>query len=169
MPTRAATWLVLAVLAAGCASSSLPQRQAEAIDDGVQATGRLGGQRIAISDGSPETNLSDCDPDTPDGDVCWIARTIDGVTITFVIENPDALVPGERIAVRNDDCDTCDDVVDHAVVDIRVDGNPRRAVRGSLVPTQAEDRYAATFDVTLRDGDSLRGRFNIRELAPDER
>lgn len=160
---------LVGVLTAGCASSGVGQRQAEALDDGVQATGRIGGARVAISDGGPETNLTDCDPGIEtDADVCWIARTIDGDTIAFVIENPAALVPGERIAVREDDCETCDDVTDHAVVELRLDGQARRAVSGSLEVQQADERFAARFDVRLADGGTLNGRFNIRQHAPGE-
>lgn len=168
MPGRVVA-AALAVVLAGCASSSLPQRQPEALDDGVQATGRLGGQRVALSDGGPETNLVDCDPNTPDEDVCWVARTIDGLSIAFVIENPGALVAGETIPVRDDDCTDCDDVTDHAVVDLRVDGEQRRATRGRLEVRQVGDRYAAAFDVRFPDADALTGEFNIRQLAPDER
>ena len=159
---------VIAVLLVGCASSSLPQRQPEALDDGVQATGRIGGQRVALSDGSPETNLVDCDPNTPDRDVCWIARTIDGLTIAFVIENPAALVPGEDIRVRDDTCVACDDVTEHAVVDLRIDGEQRRASSGRLQVRRADDRYAASFDIQFPDADGLQGEFNIRQLRPDE-
>jgi hypothetical protein len=168
VPRRRVAAALLAVVLAGCASSSLPQRQPEALDDGVQATGRLGGQRVALSDGSPETNLVDCDPQVPDEDVCWIARTIDGVTIAFVIENPGALEAGATLPVRDDDCDTCDDVRDHAVVDLRIDGEQRRATRGRLQVRRADERYAASFDVRFPDADSLTGEFNIRQLAPDE-
>lgn len=167
--TRLAAWAALAVLLAGCASSSLPQRQPEALDDGVQATGRIGGQRVAVSDGAPETNLQDCDAGIlQDQDVCWIARTIDGLTIAFVIENPAALVAGEQIAVRDADCETCDDIRDHAVVDLRVSGQQRRATSGRLVVREVGLRYAADFDIRFQDGDSLTGSFNIRQLAPDE-
>ena len=161
---------VLALLLAACATSSLPQRQPEALDDGVQATGRLDGQRVAASDGAPETNLVDCDAgDGIDADVCWIARTIDGLTIAFVIENPDALQAGETIPVQEDPCDTCDDVTGHAVVDLRVDGEQRRASSGRLVVSETGQRYAAQFDVRFRGGDALNGEFNIRQLAPGER
>ena len=161
---------VLALVLAACASSSLPQRQPEALDDGVQATGRLGGQRVAVSDGAPETNLVDCDSGAEvDADVCWIARTIDGLTIAFVIENPAALEAGETIPVQGADCETCDDVTDHAVVDLRVDGEQRRATAGRLVVGETGQRYAARFDLRFRDGDTLNGEFNIRQLAPGER
>ncbi len=159
---------LLAVVLAGCASSGVPQRQPEALDDGVQATGRLDGRQVAISDGAPETNLVDCDPQTPDEDVCWIARTIDGLTVTFVIENPGALVPGEQLRVRDSTCAACDDVTDQAVVDLRIDGEQRRATGGRLRVREAGDRYAASFDIRFPDGDRLTGEFNIRELGPDE-
>ncbi len=145
------------------------QRQAEAEDDGVQATGRIGGARVAISDGGPETLIGDCDPgDGADEDVCWIARTIDGLTIAFVIENPAALVAGETLPVRADRCTDCDDVTDHAVVDLRINGDQRRASSGQLVVTQAGPRYAASFRVGFDDSDELIGDFNIRQLLPGE-
>lgn len=160
---------LLGVLVAGCASSSVGQRQAETLDDGVQATGRLDGARVAISDGGPETNLVDCDPGiATDADVCWTARTIDGASLTFVIENPGALVAGERIDVRESDCATCDDVADHAVVELRVDGRSRRGRGGYLDVSRADDRYAARFDVRFRGGATLSGRFNVREHVPGE-
>lgn len=145
------------------------QRQAEAEDDGVQATGRIDGARVAISDGGPETLIGDCDPgDGADEDVCWIARTIDGLTIAFVIENPSALVPGETLPVRSDMCSDCDAVTEHAVVDLRIDGEQRRASSGQLVVTQAGPRYAASFRLGFAGGDELTGEFNIRQLRPGE-
>lgn len=160
---------LLGVVLAGCAGSGVPQRQPEALDDGVQATGRLDGQQVAISDGSPETNLVDCDPQTPDEDVCWIARTIDGLTIAFVIENPGALVVDEQIRVRDSTCVACDDVTDQAVIDLRIDGEQRRASSGRLRVREVGDRYAASFDIRFPDADRLTGEFNIRQLRPDER
>lgn len=165
-----AAWMAGAVLLAGCASSSVAQRQPEALDDGVQATGRLGGARIAVSDGSPETNLVDCDPGNgPDEDMCWIARTIDGLTIAFVVENRDALVAGETIPVRDHDCDDCDEVRDQAVVDLRIDGDQRRATSGRIVVREADERFAADFRIRFPDGDELTGAFNIRQMRPGER
>ncbi len=161
--------MVGALVLSGCASSSVAQRQPEALDDGVQATGRLDGARIAVSDGSPETNLVDCDPGNgPDEDVCWIARTIDGLTIAFVVENRAALVAGETLPVRDHECEDCDDVRDQAVVDLRVDGEQRRASSGRLVVREAGERYAADFRIRFRDGDELTGAFNIRQLRPGE-
>jgi hypothetical protein len=146
------------------------QRQAEAIDDGVQLTGRLNGARVAISDGNPETLIGDCDPaDGADEDVCWVARTIDGLTIALVIENPGAWVVGERLPIRADSCTHCDDVTDHAVVDLRVGGEQRRAVGGRIDVREAGPRYAADVRIDLPGGDNLIGSFNIRRLEPHER
>lgn len=168
--TRRLVTAALAVVLVGCASAGLPQRQPEALDDGVQATGRLDGRRVAVSDGSPATNLVDCDVEAgDDDDVCWTARTIDGSTIVFVVENPAALAASATVPIRDDDCDTCDDVVDHAVVELRIDGVRRRATGGRLQVREVGDRYAASFDVRFRGGDVLTGQFNIRELAPGER
>lgn len=165
-----ASWTVLAVVLAGCASSSVAQRQPEALDDGVQATGRLDGGRIAVSDGSPETNLVDCDPgDGPDEDVCWIARTIDGLTIAFVVENPGVLAAGETVPVRSHDCERCDDVREQAVVDLRIAGDQRRATSGRLVVREADERFAADFRIRFGDGDEVTGAFNIRQMGPGER
>lgn len=171
MPRRVlAAWAALAVALAGCASSSVAQRQPEALDDGVQATGRLFGGRVAISDGSPETNLVDCDPvDGPDADVCWIARTIDGLTIALVIENPAVLEAGETIPVRGHACEDCDGVDGQAVVDMRIEGEQRRATSGRLVVHRADERHAADFRIGFQDGDELTGSFNIRQLRPGER
>ncbi len=158
-----------AMLLAGCASSSVAQRQPVALDDGVQATGRLDGARIAVSDGSPETNLVDCDPGNgPDEDVCWIARTIDGLTIAFVVENRAALVAGETVPVRDHDCVDCDDVRGQAVVDLRVAGEQRRASSGRIVVREADERFAADFRIRFQDGDELTGAFNIRQMRPGE-
>jgi hypothetical protein len=162
--------LLSALLLGGCvAPEEGAHRQAEAIDDGVQATGRIDGRRVAISDGGPETVIGDCDPgDGLDDDVCWVARTIDGLTIAFVIENPGAWAVGDVLAVRGDVCRSCDDVIDHAVVDLRVDGTQRRATGGRITVTGVGTRYAAEFRVVLADGDELTGTFNVRELGPDE-
>jgi hypothetical protein len=170
-PAAACLMVAVAVVLAGCAGAeeARQQRRAEAIDDGVQLTGRLGGARVAISDGSPETGIGDCDPgDGPDEDVCWVARSIDGLTVALVVENPAALTAGEPLEVRDDDCTGCDDVTEHAVVDLRVAGESRRVPRGRLDVREAGPRWAADIRLELPDGDELTGSFNIRRLEPDE-
>ncbi len=173
MPVRArlpSLLCMLLVLGSACVTpEGGGQRQAEAGDDGVQATGRLDGSRVAISDGDPEVVVGDCDPgDGTDQDVCWVARTIDGLTVAFVVENPAVLVAGESVAVRASSCTSCDDVDDRAVVDVRVDGASRRAGGGRLDVQAAGGRYAAGFQVTFAGGDRLSGSFNVRPRAPGE-
>ena len=155
--------LVLVVALAGCVSSDESQRQAEVPDDGLQATGILDGSRIAISRGGPEVVDGDCDAnDGIDRDLCLRVRTIDGVSLNLVIENPDALVAGERLEVRPDPCTQCDDVRDHAVVRIRTDGGTRQAEGGHLTPSLVGARVAAEFDLRLPNGDRLTGSFSVR-------
>lgn len=156
---------------AGCAGSNPAHRQAEAVDDGVQVTGVIDGSRVAISRGVPEVVFGDCDPgDGFDEDICWVARTIDGLNIAFVIENPAVLEAGARVDVVNPGCGTCDDVTDGVVLEVRVDGTVRRPVRGAMdVVTVPGERVAASFTIDFAGGDELQGSFNVRELRPEER
>lgn len=168
-PSRraAAALLTLAVVAlAGCVGGEDVQRQPEAIDDGVQATGLLDGSRVAISRGEPVVLYGDCDPNSGlDEDLCILVRSLDGLPINIVIENPSALQPGEVLAVEQDDCGTCDDVRTHAVVELRIDGRAVRAQGGRLVIAEASQRYAAEFDLRLPMGGRLTGSFNVRPGA----
>ena len=162
---------VAALLLAGCATSNPAHRQAEAVDDGVQATGIIDGARVAISRGVPEVVFGDCDPgDGLDDDICWVARTIDGLNIAFVIENPAVLEEGATLQVVDPDCTGCDDEVDGVVVQLRIDGEVRRPGSGTVtVVSVPGERAAADFDLSFADGDELRGSFNVRELRPEER
>lgn len=160
----------LALVATACVTpEGSTHRQPEAVDDGVQVTGVLDGSRVALTSGAPEVSFRDCDGgDGLDEDVCWVARTIDGVSLAFVIENPGALVAGETLPVRSDACDACDDVTDHLVVDIRVGGQQRRATSGTMTVAAVGERVAARFRVEFPGGDDLTGSFNVRELRPGE-
>jgi hypothetical protein len=162
--------LGLALLTSACVTpEGSTHRQPEAVDDGVQVTGVLDGSRVAITSGAPEVSFRDCDSsDGLDRDVCWVARTIDGLSLAFVIENPDVLVAGETIPVRGDPCDQCDDVTGKAVVDLRVDGEQRRATSGSITVIEVGERIAARIRIELPGGDDLTGSFNVRELRPGE-
>lgn len=163
---RVAVTALLGALAVGCVGGEEVQRQPEADDDGIQATGTIDGRRVAISRGAPVVTLGDCDPnDGLDRDLCMVFRTIDGEQMNLVVENPDALVAGETLDVRTRDCDACDDVTDVAVVDLRVEGDQRRAEGGRLVVHEAEERYAAEFDLRLPNGQRLTGSFNVRPGA----
>lgn len=159
---------VLAMAATGCADAEQPQRQPEAADDGLQATGRIDGQRVAISSGDPQVVLGDCDAnDGLDRDLCLLARTIDGLELNVVLENPDVLTEGAPTPVRDDPCDgpACDDVAEHAVVDVRVGGEQVRATGGRIVPSATGERYIADFDLRLPGSDRLVGGFNVRPGA----
>lgn len=171
---QVARWVVVAATClamAGCATSNPSHRQAEATDDGVQATGVLDGARVAISRGVPQVVFGDCDAgDGLDNDICWVARTIDGASVAFVIENPDAMVAGETLEVVQSDCTHCDEVTDGVVVEVRANGVSRRPVAGWVeVVTVPGERAAANFDLDFAGGDRLQGSFNVRELRPEER
>lgn len=151
-------------LLTGCAEGDVVQRQAQTGDDGIQATGVLDGRRVAISTGDPQVVWGDCDPvDGLDRDLCVVGRTIDGVTLSVVIENPEALVAGESLPVRGDACEAvaCDAVTDHAVVDLRVEGGQRRATGGRIVASAVDERVAADLDLRFPNGDRLTGGFDV--------
>lgn len=165
---RLAALLAGLLLVAGCADPEVQQRQPASDTDGVQATGRLDGSRVAISYGEPEVVFGDCDPgDGLDRDLCMVSRTIDGLSINIVIENPSALLPGERIDVRDDPCVelACDEVREHAVVDLRLNGEQRRVTGGSLNVLEAGQRFAAEFRFLLTGGDELTGEFDVAPPA----
>lgn len=161
--------LVGALVLAACAEGDVVQRQAATGEDGFQATGRLGGARVAISSGDPNVTLGDCDPgDGRDQDLCILGRTIDGLRVNLVIENPGVMVPGEVIPVRAHGCETdaCDAVTDHAVIDLRVDGEQARATGGTLRTRSFDDRATADVDLRFQDGDQLVGSFDVPVAAP---
>lgn len=163
---RLAGVLLAALVAAGCAEGDVVQEQPETGRDGLQATGRLGGSRVAISSGDPNVTFGDCDPgDGLDEDLCLVARTIDGLRVNLVIENPDAMVEGEVLPVRADTCtgEACDAVTDHAVIDLRVEGEQFRARGGTLRTRAAGERYVADVDIRFPDGDNLVGSFDVAE------
>lgn len=161
--------IVGVVLLASCAEGDVVQRQAQTGEDGFQATGRLSGSRIAISSGDPNVILGDCDPgDGADEDLCVLGRTIDGVRINLVIENPAVMAPGERVPVRADACEgeACDDVTEHAVIDLRIDGEQVRATGGTLRTRAFGERVTADVDLRFRDGGNLVGSFDVPVAAP---
>lgn len=157
---------LLALAVVGCGAFEEVQRQPEAPDDGVQATGLIDGSRVAISRGEPGVVHGDCDAnDGLDRDLCLRVRTIDGLSLNLVIENPDALQEGERLDVRRDPCEQCDDVAGHAVVRVRIGDRTLEAQGGHVTPTAVGERIAADFDLRLRGGDRLTGSFNVRPGA----
>lgn len=157
--------LLVAVLAVSCVEPEVSQRQPESSADGLQATGQLDGHRLAVSDGEPEVAHADCDaPDGVDEDLCVVARTIDGSTLSLVIENPALLIDGQSIPVSS--CQGhCDDHQDGVVIEVRLDGEARRASGGSVDVLTAGPRWSAAFTVRFGPGESLTGSFDVRPPA----
>jgi hypothetical protein len=158
---------LLAALATGCASAppgspSYP-RSGRA---GLQLTGRMQGRPIAVTQGLPDLETGDCDPnDGPDRDVCFVSRTIDGTSFVLVFENPDVLEPGTydveaRPCPRPADCDA---ITDAAIIDVQLGANNRvRAMNGTLTLELIEplQRYRGSVLLELPDG-TLSGNFDV--------
>lgn len=141
---------------------------------GLQMSGLVGDRQIAVSDGLPDVNFGDCDtPDGPDRDLCVITEDISGELVVLIVENPDVLVAGERVAIADVPCQAvrdCDEVADTAVVDVAVGTatSRTRAVSGQITVEVAEplQRYRGTFDLRLPEG-NLSGNFDLIP-RPDE-
>jgi hypothetical protein len=157
--------VLLAVLVVACVDPEVTQRQPVSTADGLQMTGQLDSHRLAVSDGEPEVVHADCDaPDGVDEDLCIVARTIDGATLSLVIENPALLVAGESLVVSS--CQGhCDDHDAGVVIEVRLDGSVRRASGGTLDVISAGPRWAAAFRVTFGAGDQLAGSFDVQPLG----
>lgn len=172
---RRAVLVVAAVALAltGCEDGDEVQTPVDAVqpesrDEGIQATGLLDGARVAISRGNPTVVLGDCDAnDGLDEDLCILARTIDGISVNLVIENPAVLVPGERVPAGIDCSGGCDEVTEGAVVEVRTDGGVRPVRRGSINVREAGPRWIADFDLMLPDGDRLQGTFDVAPTPRD--
>lgn len=158
---------LLAAVLAGCESGDQVQTQVDTVqpasrDAGIQATGLLDGGRVAISRGNPTVVVGDCDAnDGLDDDLCILSRTINGRSINLVIENPAVLVPGETVDAGIDCNVDCDEVTEGAVVELRIDGEVRPVLRGSLSVREAGPRWIADFDLFLPFGDNLSGTFDV--------
>lgn len=160
--------VVLALLAvgmAGCGDDETAPVQPvtpNSRDQGIQATGTLDGQRVAISRGNPTVVVGDCDAsDGLDRDLCILARTISGQSINLVIENPAVLVPGETVTAGVECTGACDDVTAGAVAELRIDGDVRPVERGSVTVAEAGPRWIGEFDLVLSGGDRLIGTFDV--------
>lgn len=152
---------------AGCESGDEVQTPVDAVqpesrDEGIQATGQFDGARVAISRANPTVVVGDCDAnDGLDEDLCILARTIDGVSITLVIENPAVLRPGESVDAGASCAATdCDGVSDGAVVELRIEGERIPVTRGTLQVEEAGPRWVADFELFVPDG-RLNGTFDV--------
>lgn len=162
--------LLLAVTATGCGRASdnlLPDPRDGR--SGLQMSGLLRDRQIAISDGLPILNTTDCDVNEgPDRDVCIIAEDINGELVRLVFENPDVLQEGAVLPVGSDcaDPEACDAVTDAAVVEVQFGDRemqrlqsgtltieavvPGARYRGDLDGQLDDGRISATFDVVPR-------------------
>ena len=152
----------LAALALAACPGDPSQRVPAGSDDGVQMTGRLGGDAITVSDGEPEVTYGDCDPATgEDVDLCVVSFTVDGAPIGFVIENPDALVAGAQLDVVRRACRAgCDDLTDAVVVEVRQGERHTIAEGGRVTIDEAGERYAGSFELRFANG-QVTGSFNV--------
>lgn len=163
---RAAVVLaVLSILAAGCWSTPTGTPQPRDGRSGLQLTGTVDGRQLAVSDGAPDLDVGDCDPDVGgDADVCAIAGDIDGQLVVLVIENPDVLRAPASLPVVDPPCgDDCDDVTEGVVVDLQLGTGPRtRATGGRLELTvlQPFARYAGDVRLQLPSG-RVSGSFDL--------
>lgn len=171
-PPRARTALVALAIAtaAGCGLTGEGGTQPTSADEGIQATGQIDGSRVAISRGAPIVIVGDCDPeDGADEDLCIGARTIDGLAVSLVIENRDALVEDTTVPIGRASCvDGCDGVTDEVIARLELGGRTIEVIDGQFDVARADDRFVADFDLTLPFGDSLDGTFDVAERLPVE-
>lgn len=164
---RAAPFLLFVgglVLLLGCGSADAP-RDPDATRPGLTVTGTFDGRTVGVRDRSPELVEGDCDPQTgPDEDVCIVSRTISGDTFVLVVANPVVLEAGVDLDVASSDCAgvTCDGITNHAVVDVQVGSDRRRAAAGRLSVARADRnvRYIGEFTLSLPRG-TVSGTFDV--------
>ena len=125
---------------------------------GVQLSGILQDRQIAISDGLPTLNDTDCDlNEGVDRDLCVVTEDISGEQIVIVFENPDVLVEGASLPIGQVPCGqprNCDAVTDVALMEIRI-GEERLPGLGGTLELETVvpgNRYRGTFDIELRTG-----------------
>ena len=149
---------VLALVLAACGTGNGdPRTQPRDGRAGVQLSGTLDGRQVAVRDGAPQLVTGDCDPRTgPDDDVCVITQTISGDTFVLVFENPALFEEGVELDVADSDCRgaRCDDITDHAVVDVQVGEDRVRARAGEVRVQHVEPavRYRAEVRLELPGG-----------------
>lgn len=164
--------LLLAVLGTACGDAPDVLPDPRDGRSGLQMSGLFSDRQIAVSDGLPVLNTTDCDVNEgPDRDVCIVTRDINGELLRVIFENPIALQEGAVLPVGSD-CATdeaCDEVLDAAVIDFEFGDRRRvRAESGTLRIEVVEpgQRYRGEFDVRLPDG-SLSATFDLVP-RPDE-
>lgn len=158
---------VVALAVAGCGTGEQPQTpQPRDGRAGVQLSGTLDGSQVAVSDGSPDLIVGDCDVvGGAARDLCVVSRDLRGGAVVLTVRNPDALVAGTALPVATSDCEgvACDTVTDVAIVDVRLgDTVGQRASGGQVDVTVVDEgrRYAGRLRLELPGG-SLSGHFDL--------
>ena len=156
---------VLVMLLSGCWSTPAQTVQPREGRAGLQLAGSVQNRQLAVSDGSPQLNVGDCDPDAAgDADVCVIADDIDGQLVVLVFENPDVLRSDVSLPVVDPGCtDGCDDVTDGVVVELQLGTGPRLRARDGRVDLRRVEpfsNYVGDLRLDLPSG-SVSGSFDV--------
>lgn len=166
---RAVAVALLTVLLSGCvelgSSSTVQPRDGRS---GMQLTGQIDGRPVAVGEGLPRLENTDCDPnDGADDDVCVVSRTIEGTLFVLVFENPDVLAAGETLDVAEGDCvrpPDCDAVRGAALVDVQVGVADRIRAEGGTLMLEVVDpgeRYRGSLLLQLPEGGTISGDFDV--------
>lgn len=157
----------LAVVAAACGTGEQPMTpQPRDGRAGLQLSGTLAGAQVAVSDGSPDLVVGDCEVvGGAAHDLCVLSRDLRGGPVVLAVRNPDVLAEGSTVPVGDPGCagDACDAVTDVAVVDVAVDGDVRQRATGgmlALTVVDEERRYAGRLRLDLPGG-ALSGHFDL--------
>lgn len=164
---RAALAVLVVLVMVACGTGERPQtpqpREGRA---GLQLSGTVAGSQVAVSDGSPDLTLGDCDVAGGSArDLCAVSRDLRGGPVVLAVRNPEVLVAGETLPVEDPGCtgQACDAVTDVAVVDVLLgEERPRRATSGILTLTAVQEgrRYAGRLRLEVPDG-ALSGHFDL--------
>lgn len=165
--TGRALLVLLALVVGACGTGDQPRTpQPRDGRAGLQLSGTLAGAQVAVSDGSPDLIVGDCDlAGGPQQDLCVVSRDLRGGPVRVVVRNPDVLVEGEAVAVGDPGCtgQACDAVTDVAVVDVALGEDLRQRATGgtlSLTVVDHEQRYAGRLRLELPGGD-VSGHFDL--------
>lgn len=164
---RCALALCLVLAVGACGTGEQPQtpqpREGRA---GLQLSGTVGGAQVAVSDGSPDLVVGDCDVvGGPAQDLCVVSRDLRGGPVIVTVRNPDVLVEGATLPVGDPGCvgRACDEVTDVAVVDVALGEDGSRRAAGGMVTirvVEPERRYVGRLRLELPDG-LLSGHFDL--------
>ena len=134
---------------------------------GLHLTGRIDGRPVAVTEGLPRLEVTDCDlNDGTDEDMCVVSRTIEGTLFVLVVENPTVLQAGATLDIADPPCarpSDCDAVTGVALVDVQLDVADRVRARGgtlTLEVVEPAERYRGSMLLELPDG-TITGDFDV--------